>query len=213
MEKPDHQIRLSMIQAWSSWFEEATKRRYRGEIWYASDLTLMFDHIPGDFRRKWMVMADEADRVYSTLIRHVVHNPRSPSQAAKLPIWIVAPDYQVKKQNGMSAKAILAEVKINDGLHLNGIMLMRIDTRLRVTLKMHFDPNGRNYRHYIKEGCPLRRIHVEPVEETPKVMADYTLKSLKWRIPDLDHILIFPKTLSELSKLHSGEYPRPPENR
>ena len=124
--------------------------------------------IPGTFQQKWMVMANEANRVYSMLIRHVVHNPRSPSQAAKLPIWIVAPDYQVKKQDGMSAKAILAEVKFNDGLHLNGIMLMRIDTRLRVTLNMHFDPNGHNYRHYIKEGHPLRRIHVEQLKRRRK---------------------------------------------
>ena len=140
MEKSDHQIRLSIIQGWASWIEKAVERQHRGGIWYAADITLMFDHIPGNFRRKWAVMADEADRVYSTLISHVVHNQRSPSQAAKLPIWIVAPDYQVKK-HGMSAKAILAEVKINDGLHLNGIMLMRIDTRLRVTLSIHFDPN------------------------------------------------------------------------
>ena len=97
-------------------------------------------------------MSDEADRVYSTLIRHVVHNPRSPSQAAKLPTWIVAPDYQFKKKDGISAKAILAEVKINDGLHLNGIMLMRIDTRLRVTLKMHLDPNGRILSALCKRG-------------------------------------------------------------
>jgi len=204
----DHQNRLSIIQAWSSWIKEITERRYRGEIWYASDVTLMFNHIPGDFRRKWMVMADEADRVYSTLIRHVVHNPRSPSQAAKLPICIVAPDYPVKKQTGMSARAVLAEVTINDGLHLNGIMLAPIDTRLRVTLKMHFDPNGQNYRHYVKEGYPLRRIHVQPVIKKSKVMADYTLKSLKWRIPELDHILIFPKTLSELARLRSGENTR-----
>ena len=208
MEKSDHQIRLSIIQAWASWIDKVVERQHRGGIWYACDITLMFDHIPGNFRRKWAVMSDEADRVYSTLIRHVVHNPRSPSQAAKLPIWIVAPDYQFKKKDGISARAILAEVKINDGLHLNGIMLVRIDTRLRVTLKMHFDPNGHNYRHYIKEGYPLRRIHVEPVEETPKVMADYTLKSLKRRIPDLDHILIFPKTLSELPKLRSAEKAR-----
>jgi hypothetical protein len=205
MDKSDHQIRLSIIQAWASWIEEVVERQHRGGIWYASDLTLMFNHIPGSFQRKWMVMSDEADRVYSTLSNHVVHNQRSPSQAAKLPIWIVAPDYRVKKQARMSAKAILADVKINDGLHLNGIMLMLIDTRLRVTLNMHFDPNGQNYRHYVKEGYPLRRIHVEPVVKTPKVMADYTLKSLKWRIPDLDHILIFPKTLSELTELRSGE--------
>ena len=198
MKISDHQLRLNIIQAWSLWIKEITERRYRGEIWYASDVTLMFNHIPGTFRQKWMVMADEADRVYSTLIRHVVHNPRSPSQAAKLPIWIVAPDYPVKKQRGMSAKAVLAEVKINGGLHLNGIMVTRIDTRLRVPLNMHFDPNGENYDHYVKERYPLRRIHAVPVEETPKVMADYTLKSLKWRIPDLDHILIFPKTLCEL---------------
>jgi hypothetical protein len=208
MEKTDHQIRLSMIQAWPSWIKTVVERQHRGGIWYASDITLMFDHIPGSFQQKWAVMADEADRVYSTLTNHVVHNQRSPSQAAKLPIWIVAPDYPFKKKHGMSARATLAEVKINDGLHLNGIMLMRIDTRLRVTLKMYFDPNGDNYRHYIKEGDPLRRIHVEPVEETPKVMADYTLKTLKWRIPDLDHILLFPKTPSELPKLHSRENAR-----
>ena len=201
MKISDHQLRLNIIQAWSLWIKEITERRYRGEIWYASDVTLMFNHIPGTFRQKWMVMADEADRVYSTLIRHVVHNPRSQSQAAKLPIWIVAPDYPVKKQRGMSAKAILAEAKINDGLHLNGIMLMRIDTRLRIPLKVHFDPNGNNYDHYVKEGHPLRRIHVEPARETLDVMTDYTLKSLKWRIPDLDNVLIFPKTLSELPEL------------
>ena len=111
MENSDHQIRLSIIQAWASWIEEAVQRKHRGGIWYASDVTLMFNHIPGDFRRKWMVMADEADRVYSTLIRHVVHNPRSPSQAAKLPTWIVAPDYPVKNKHGMSAKAILVRLK------------------------------------------------------------------------------------------------------
>jgi hypothetical protein len=171
----------------------------RGEIWYASDVTLMFNHIPGTFRQK------EADRVYSTLVRHVVHNPRSPSQAAKLPIWIVAPDYPIKKQRAMSPKAVLAEVKINDGLHLNGIMLMRIDTRLRVPLSMHFDPDGRYYREYVHDGRPLRRIHVAPARQTLDVMTDYTLKSLKWRIPDLDNVVIFPKTLSELPKLRLSE--------
>jgi hypothetical protein len=72
MEKSDHQIRLSIIRAWSLWIKEITERRYRGEIWYASDVTLMFNHIPGTFRQKWIVMADEADRVYSTLINHPV---------------------------------------------------------------------------------------------------------------------------------------------
>jgi hypothetical protein len=120
MEKSDHQNRLSIIQAWALWIKKVVERQHRGGIWYASDLTLMFNHIPGSFQQKWEVMADEADRFYSTLSNHVIHNKRSPSQAAKLPTWIVAPDYPVKKQDGMSAKAILAEVKINEGLHLNG---------------------------------------------------------------------------------------------
>jgi hypothetical protein len=209
MEKSDHQIRLGIIHAWATWIQDVTERQYRGGIWYASDVTLMFDHIRGNYQRKWMVMSDEADRVYSTLIRHVVHNPRSPSQAAKLPIWIVAPDYPTKKQQGMSHRAILAEVTINDGLHFSGIMLARIDTRLRVPLNMHFDPNGPHYQEYVHGGHPLRRIHVQPVRRTPDVMTDYTLKSLKWRIPDLDNVLIFPKTLSELPKLRSGGDLRP----
>ena len=53
MEKSDHQIRLSIIQAWASWMEEAVERKHRGGIWYASDVTLMFNHIPGSFRQKW----------------------------------------------------------------------------------------------------------------------------------------------------------------
>jgi hypothetical protein len=209
MERSDHENRLNIIQAWASWIEEVTDRGYRGGIWYASDVTLMFEHIPGNFLRKWMVMSGEADRVYSTLIRHVVHNSRSPSQAAKLPVWIAAPDYPVKKQGSVSDRAVLAEAKINDGLHLNGIMLMRIETRLRDTLRMHLDPNSRYYREYVRDEYPLRRIHVQPVERTPKVMATYTLKSLEWRIPDLNHILIFPKTLGELPKLLSSENRKP----
>ena len=100
MENSDHQIRLSIIQAWASWIEEAVQRKHRGGIWYASDVTLMFNHISGSFRQKWAVMADEADRFYSTLTNHVVHNPRSPSQAAKLPIWVVAPDYRLRSKMG-----------------------------------------------------------------------------------------------------------------
>ena len=125
----------------------------------------MFNHIPWNISQKWMVMADEADRVYSTLIRHVVHNPRTQSQAAKLPIWMSHPTTGEETSRN-ERKGNFGRGKTNDGLQLNGIMLMRIDTRLRIPLKVHFDPNGNNYDHYVKEGHPLRRIHVEPARES-----------------------------------------------
>lgn len=193
-----YQNRLSILSELSKWLAKVMEEGIGDQIWYGSYVTLMFEHIPGSFELKCAVMFDEAERVYRTFLPHVVRYPKRPSSQAKLPIWVIAPDYPVKKNQGKSG-AILKDVRINDGLHLNGIMLLRTDTRLPVTPKMHFDWRGPWYRQYVRPGFPLRRIDVRTISDTPEIAADYSLKTLKSRIPDLDKILILPKSRSELS--------------
>jgi hypothetical protein len=89
----------------------------------------------------------------------------------------------------------IEDMTINDGLHYHGIGLIRIDTRLKVGLDMYIK---QNYKHFVKSSGPLRRIHIEPIDRTPRKAVDYVLKSIEWRIPDSNQMLILPKAVSEL---------------
>jgi hypothetical protein len=186
------QRRLEVIRSYAEWVGRLERYGRDGEIYYASHVTLMFRHIPGDFRRKYSVMSDEADRFYKTFIRHVVHNARSQKSQRKLPLWPVVPDLP------KDMKSSFPEFRLNDGLHLNGPMLIPINTRMRETLWMHVQPEAKYYHEYVRPDRPLLRIHVEPIEFSPERMTDYAMKTLKFKIPDLDCIQIFPKSISEL---------------
>jgi hypothetical protein len=136
-------------------------------------------------------MEDEIERVYATLARHIVHNPRSPSQRRKLPKLLAFPDYPSGKMEPFR----MEDVTINDGLHYHGIVLIPIETRLRITLPMFIE---KNYKHLVKFGGPIRRIHCESVDHTPKAAAGYAFKAFEWRIPDSNRMLVLPKAVSEL---------------
>ena len=89
--------------------------------------------------------------------------------------------------------ADLLDVTINDGLHFHGIMLVNVDSRLKVRLDMHF---REHYARYVRSGDILRRIHIQPVDDpTANRATGYALKSLEWRIPDTDRIFIRPRSL------------------
>ncbi len=201
MSAMNQENRLSIINGYAEWMDDLLRKGREGEdsIWYGNLVTLMFDHISGDFERQKAVMFDETERVYSTLVRHLVRNTRSKAGRAKLPIAVFTLDLPAKKSPERSSQAILHDVKINNGLHVHGVMLIRIDTRLRRTLNMHVAEDSKYYPEYIRDDRPLRRIHVEPIRSFAGEVTDYALKSLKWKLPDLDNICVFPKAPSELS--------------
>jgi hypothetical protein len=187
----EHEHRLEIIEAYSDWVARLERHGQGSEIYYASHVTLLFNDIPGDFRRKYDVMTDEAERIYATFLRHIVHDARAHSAQAKLPLWIVVPDLPKRNSD-------ISEFRLNDGLHLNGPMLIPIDTRMLETLWMHMHPEAKSYKFYIRPDRALARIHIEPIKFSPERMTDYAFKTLKVKIPDLDTILIFPKTVSQL---------------
>ena len=53
-------------------------------------------------------------------------------------------------------------------------------------------------RHLVKYGGPLRRIHIEPIDRTPRKAVGYAMKAIEQRIPDPERLLILPKAPSEL---------------
>jgi hypothetical protein len=182
------QRRLDLKSALGNWVYQILNTEWDGKLWCGSQVTFMFNYISGGFDRKCTVMEDEIDRIYSTLVRHVERHPRTPAGSKRVPILIGFPDLQ----RGFGWE----DVVINDGLHYHGIVLIHTESRLKVRLDTHIKDH---YRHYVRSGDIVRRIHVQRVDEaTSKRVTGYGFKALEWRIPDTDRLLVLPKALSEL---------------
>jgi hypothetical protein len=146
-------------------------------------LTFMFKSLDGSRQSVLVRMNDEVQRIYSTFVTRVARNPRSDSQKAFLPILITVPDrpgFKRKKQR-------LSNVKINDGLHIHGILCVPWKCRLKVDVPTHFEQAK---AMYVKNR--LLRIDVTPIYSlnVAKVL-DYAFKSLKNGNATLDDIRIY----------------------
>jgi hypothetical protein len=190
-ERETRQHRLKLKSELANWVHQILNREWDGKLWYGCFVTFMFNHIPGRFDLKCTVMEDEIDRIYGTLVRHVERYPTTPAGKRRLPRLIAFPDYPMQRGSGD-----WADVTINDGLHYHGIILVHTESKLKVRLDMHIKDN---YQFYVRSGDIVRRIHIQPIDETTsKRVTGYGLKALEWRIPDTDRLLILPKALSEL---------------
>ena len=194
--------RFKLQSAYSTWVYEILNNGWNGLLWNGFQVTFMFNHIPGSFEKKCAVMEDEIDRVYRTLVPQVERCPRSTAGSKRLPILIAFPDYPTRKLDGSSN----LDVKINDGLHYHGVVLVHTDSRLKIGLDIHMSENE---TRYVQEGDALRRIYIQPIDEfSAETAVGYGFKALKWRIPDSDRIFIRPRTRSELSVGKRHQEPR-----
>jgi hypothetical protein len=184
------QHRMQLKSELANWVDQILNREWDGKVWYGSFITFMFNFISGNFDRKCTVMENEVDRIYSTLVPQVERYPRTPAGSKRVPILIVFPDYPT--QQGFSWQ----DVTINDGLHYHGVILIHIESRLKVRLDNHIRDN---YEHYVRPDDIIRRVDVRPIDEkTAKRVTGYGFKALEWRIPDTDRLLVLPKALSEV---------------
>jgi hypothetical protein len=184
--------RFKLQSAYSNWLHDILNNAWNDKLWNGYQLTFMFHHVPGRFDRKCEVMEDEIDRVYRTLVPNVERSPRSPAGSKRLPILIAFPDYPTRKLDRSSH----SDVKINDGLHYHGAILVHTESRLRIGLDMHMKEHA---HRYIRHGGALRRIHIQPIDDpSAKTAVGYGFKALKWRIPNTDRIFIRPRAVSEL---------------
>ena len=110
--------------------------------------------------------------------------------------------YPQKKLDGSS----YLDVKINDGLHYHGVILVHTESRLKVGLDVHMEEHA---HRYVREKDALRRIHLQPIDEpSAKTAVGYGFKALEWRIPDTDRIFVRPRAVSELPAGNRHQEPR-----
>jgi hypothetical protein len=186
------QCRFKLHSAYSNWVHQILNGVWDKKLWNGFQVTFMFNHIPGSFAKKCEVMEDEIDRVYRTLVPQVERSPRSPAGSKRVPILLAFPDYS----QHWKKFADLLDVTINDGLHFHGVMLVNIDSRLKIGLDIHMQEHA---DRYVRPGGALRRIHIQPIDEpSAKTAVGYGFKALEWRIPDTDRIFIRPRAVSEL---------------
>jgi hypothetical protein len=166
------------------------------EGWHPFFLSLMFRQLPGKPAAVIKQMHDEAERVYRTLLPRIVRRPLSSRSLGLLPVLIGAPDVPV----GKSDKP-LAQVAINDGLHLHGVLVMPPQSRLRVPVAEHF----RTRRAlYVRPDRPLMTLDVQPIDGAPDAAVDYLLKSLRRRRHSLDDLLVLPRARAEVKDSWHG---------
>ena len=91
-------------------------------------------------------------------------------------------------------KTPILDVSTNNGLHMHGIILANRWGRLTDPLDVHFRDKRATY---VAEK--IRSIHVVKIKNRPQYTTDYAGKGLKRLCFNAAHILILPRTLSELA--------------
>ena len=185
----DLRLTNEQSRALISGYIEIMDRKIRRFGWNAYLVTFMFKQIPGGKTARIKIISDTLHRFYSTLLTRIVRRPQSPFQLSERPLFITLPDYPVPKHD----KQKLADITINDGLHMHAILAVPWESRLKQDVITHVD---RYTRLYIKE--PLSRINIGLIEENLDRVGDYVFKSIKRSRCEWDDVIILPKSTSEV---------------
>jgi hypothetical protein len=104
----------------------------------------------------------------------------------------VCPDFPVPKRLNKD----LREVTIDGGLHMQGIALIPPWSRMNCGLDDHFEMSQ---ELYVRSNYPLSRVHAVPITCNPGYVTGYALKTISRRRLDFAHVLILPRSHSEMS--------------
>ena len=143
-------------------------QRFLDQGWDGYLFTVTFNDLPGKRDTKIIQMHREVTRLYGRLATRMIRKPRSSTWAK----W-------------GAKKGTIADVSINDGLHMDGIMLGNRWGRIRVPLDQYF---GENAEKYVKGK--IRNIDVQRITHDPGYVVDYAFKSLLRRTSSNDDILV-----------------------
>jgi hypothetical protein len=191
--------RIDQIAAYTAMVRDRLNQGWTGSI-----LTLMFKQLSGGEESIKLQMRETAQQIYSAILKKMVRRPRSPN--AVRPLLIGCPDVPVLKHQ----KQPLYDIRPNDGLHWNGVLLAPPDSRLKTSVKQYFADKQQqfvadNLLQYSSEDCRvLTKVHTEPFD--PADVSDvtgYVLKSLKNFRTSHDDISVFP--LSRVERIYRQE--------
>ena len=169
----------SLIQGHAQWI-----KRYLDQGWDGYLVIVTFNELSGKRDTKVIQMHREITKLYGRLATRMIRKPRSSKWAKWLPIGIFISDMPVPKFR-KGKKSTIADVSINDGLHMGGIVLGNWWGRLRVPLDQYFEEHGEKYL----DG-KIRHINVQRITYEPDYVVGYALKSLVKRSASNDDVLV-----------------------
>jgi hypothetical protein len=169
----------AIVDAFGKW-----TKKYLDKGWDGYLFQVMFHDLAGSRETKIIQMKQEVERVYNRLATRMVRKPNSPSWTGYLPIGLFVPELPVPKKR-KSKKSTIADVSINDGLHMSGIVLGNRWGRVRESLTDHFKEFEDNY-----VTGKVREIYVERITHDPEYTVDYALKSLPRRNSSPDDVFL-----------------------
>jgi hypothetical protein len=174
-----------IIQAYGHWVQEQVEMG-----WDAYLFSFMFDHLPGPVDAKIQQMHREIMVLYGKLVGWFVRKPRSVSSAHLLPKGVFFPDVPCFRHSSLPQNG-----SVNKGVHMHGVVLATREGRLKIGLDQHFREHQNLY-----QTSRMYRIHVEPIRFDACYVTDYGGKAIKNSRFSTDHILVLPKSPSELAK-------------
>ena len=188
------------MQEYVNWMQSYLDRGF--EVTF---LSLMFNPLPESQHVKKVMMEEAIYDCYRKAVKAMFRRPRSVG-IQDLPFWVTSYDRPVWKGDHKMKRDHLANIAINDGLHLHAMCLTPPNTRLGMPFELHLHDHQSRYAP--KDG-PINRIHASTVaEENVKKTARYALKSIERRRIGVGDAIILPKSHSEFSRLGKNETPR-----
>jgi hypothetical protein len=179
----------ALVHAYGDWIiHEASE----GRIPYY--INIMFEplHRPGS-----SVMSQMSDAVYASkgsfygkLCSRFDKHPGRKGRNRFLPHAFLFFDLPVFKYQ---KRQPLRDVIINGGVHVNGVMMIPSESRMRDEFAEHI---GEKRALYAQNG--IKRIHVQPVTHGVHRVTDYAMKTLKEGRVDWDTAIILPRSYAEL---------------
>ena len=184
----NHETLQSLVSGYASMVNQ------RVSLGWSCDLmTFMFDSIGTSEIVTLSRMRDEVERVYSRFVTRTHRRART-TPADLLPILIGAVDLPVAKRDRTTKRLVIP----NEGLHCHGLLLTPPDTRLRETVREHFE---REETEYCDFKGRIRRLHVQPVTNDHGHVLDYVLKTLNYgRLLYDQAMIVLPRVRSEINE-------------
>lgn len=177
--------RQQLIQGWQQWVRTHVEDGYEAFL-----LTFMFKHLGDDDKRTINAINRNMEDCYSRIINRFNRKGHSTTRYALNPKIITCPDRPGWKKNGSEPE----EIWINNGLHAHGIAL----TKARARKGRRLDEDVRLAQsHYIHRTALIRLHCVHISHDLPNVVR-YGLKGIEAGYVRPQHILQFPRSISEL---------------
>jgi hypothetical protein len=153
-------------------------------------MTFMFEHMSGNQRSINARMMQDVGLFWRTLSKWIVRKNRTAPHDL-LPKLVAFPDRPVFKRE----KQTLAQVTINSGRHVHGILGIPPTTRMKDNSADHVASQA---VYTDAKYTRIRNIHVKPITSRPAYVAGYALEGIKYGFADNDDLLILPLSRSEV---------------